>query len=316
MRVLVTGASGFLGGHLARALRSEGAVGASRGAQSDASIEWVRPFDPTDDNAARAALIGVDAVIHAAGLAHVLRQTHADPLAAFREANVTATRVLLDAAREVGVQHFMLLSSVSVYGDQVSGLVSAETPTAPSTPYGVSRLEAEQVVRDVSAITTTVLRLPMVYGPGMKGNPLRLFDLVTRGVPLPLGSIANRRSLLYVGNLVEAVRRLLSVSLPSGTVLLAADAESVSTPALVRDIAAALGRQSRVFPCPIPVLRAVALGGDRALGARFPLGPDALWRLESSLELDSTPLRRIVGPPPYDRSDGLAATAAWYVTRG
>jgi len=316
VRVLVTGASGFLGGHLARALRAEGAVGASRGPQTDESIEWVRPFDPADAHAARAALLGVDVVIHAAGRAHVLRETQADPLAAFRDANVTATQVLLDAAREVGVQRFMLLSSVSVYGDQVSGVVSAETRTAPSTPYGVSRLEAEQVVRDGSAITTMVLRLPMAYGPGMKGNPLRLFDVVAQGIPLPLGSIANRRSALYVGNLVEAVRRLLSLPLPSGTVLLAADAESVSTPALVREIATALGRPSRVFPCPVPLLRAVARIGDRALGARFPLGPDALWRLESSLELESGPLWRVVGTPPYDRSDGLAATAAWYITRG
>jgi len=316
VRVLVTGASGFLGGHLARALRSEGAVGASRRPQIDESIEWVRPFDPADALAARTALMGVDAVIHAAGRAHVLRETHADPLAAFRDANVRATRVLLDAAREVGVRHFMLLSSVSVYGDQVSGLVSAETPTAPNTPYGVSRLEAEQVVRDASAMTTTVLRLPMAYGPDMKGNPLRLFDLVARGVPLPLGSISNRRSILYVGNMVEAIRRLLSLSLPSGTVFLAADAEWVSTPALVREIATALGRPSRVFPFPVSLLRAIARSGDRALGVRFPLGPDALWRLESSLELESGPLWRVVGTPPYDRSDGLAATAAWYVTRG
>lgn len=316
MRVLVTGASGFLGGHLARALRAEGTVGASRVPQSDSSIEWVRPFDPTDPRAARAALIGVDAIIHAAGRAHVLREIHSDPIAAFRHANVTGTRVLLNAAREVGVQHFLLLSSVSVYGDHVSGLVTADTPTTPSTPYGVSRLEAEDIVRDTSSITTTVLRLPMAYGPGMKGNPLRLFDLVARGIPLPLGSIANRRSLLYVGNLVEAVRKLLTAPTPSGTVLLAADTQSSSTPALVRDIGAALGRPARVFPCSVSVLRAVALGGNRMLGARFPLGPDALWRLESSLELDCDPLRRLVGEPPYDRTVGLAAAASWYVARG
>lgn len=315
MRVLVTGASGFLGGHLARALRADGAVGASRRPQADSSIEWVRPFDPADARATRAALRGVDTVIHAAGRAHVLRETHPDPVAAFRDVNVTPTRVLLDAAREVGVRHFMLLSSVSVYGGAASGKVCALTPTAPSTPYGVSRLEAEQVVQEVSAITTAILRLPMAYGPGMKGNPLRLFDLVARGVPLPLGSIANRRSVLYVGNLVEAVRKLLAASLPSGTVLLAADAEPVSTPALVREIAAALGRPSRVFPFPIPLLRAVARSGHGVFGARFPLGPDALWRLESPLELDAGPLWRVVGPPKHDRCDGLAATAAWYVGR-
>jgi nucleoside-diphosphate-sugar epimerase len=245
----------------------------------------------------------------------VLHETYENPLAAFREANVTATRVLLNAAREVGVRQFMLVSSVSVYGDQSIGTVSAATPTAPNTPYGVSRLEAEHVVREAAGISTTILRLPMAYGPQMKGNPLRLFDLVAKGIPLPLGSIDNRRSLLYVGNLVAAVRRLLATSLPPGTVMLAADAEPVSTSELVREIAAALRRPSRVFPFPIPLLRAVARAGDRIIGARFPLNPDALWRLESSLELDSGPLWRLIGPPPYNRSEGIAATATWYVGR-
>jgi nucleoside-diphosphate-sugar epimerase len=315
MRVLVTGASGFLGGHLARALRADGAVGASRTPQTDTSIEWTAPFDPTDPCAVRSALRDVDVVIHAAGRAHVLHETATDALSAFRHANVTSTRVLLDGARDMGVRHFVLLSSVSVYGDMVSDTVHLETPTAPSTPYGVSRLEAEQALRIVSAITTTVLRLPMAYGPGMKGNPLRLFDLVARGTPLPLGSIQNRRSLLYVGNLVEVVRRLLVAPPTSGSVLLVADAEPVSTPTLAREIAQALGRPSRVFPCPRLLLHAVARGGNRLLGTRFPLGPDALRRLESSLELDMAPLVRVVGAPAYERRHGLAATATWYLGR-
>lgn len=315
MRVLVTGASGFLGGHIARALRDAGAVGASRTLQSDDSISWVAPFDATDACAVRAALNGVDAVVHAAGRAHVLRETHADPLGAFREANVTGTRVLLDAAREAGVRHFMLLSSVAVYGDGASGVLSADTPTAPSTPYGLSRLEAEQVVLAATTPITTILRLPMTYGPGMKGNPLRLFDLVARGVPLPLGSIVNRRSLLYVANLVAAVRSLLISPPATGTVLLVSDPTPVSTPALAREIAAALRRPARIVPFSLPALRVVAWGGERILGERFPLGTDALWRLASSLELDADPLWRLVGPPSHTRREGLAATAAWYVDR-
>lgn len=315
VRVLVTGASGFVGGHIARDLRGLGAVGASRVPQSDATITWQVPFDPADAMASRRALDGAEVVVHAAGRAHVLRETEADPLEAFRAANVESTRTLVDAARAAGVRRFILLSSVSVYGESASGTITAETPTVPTTPYGVSRLESEAVVRAAEGIETVILRLPMVYGPGMKGNPLRLFDLVARGIPLPLGSIANARSMIYVGNVVAAVRGLLSAPVERGRVLLAADAEPVSTPGLVREIAAALGRPARLFPVPRTTLHYLSRLGVAVLGSRFPLGPDALWRLESSLVVDARPLEGVLGaPPPFSRIDGLRATARWHLS--
>lgn len=316
--MLVTGASGFIGGHLARTLRAAGARGVSRTRQDDPLVEWAEPFDARDPRSARLALRDVEVVVHAGGRAHVLRETTADSLSAFREANVVATRALVVAAREAGVRRFVLLSSVSVYGESAAGMLTASTPAAPSTPYGVSRLEAEQAaVQECGTMELAILRLPMVYGPGMKGNPLRLFDLVARGVPLPLGAIRNARSIAYVGNVVAGVGRLLRAPIRSGTVLLVADAEPVSTPRLVREIAPLLGRRARLVPVPLPLLRATVVLAERLLGGRFPLTPEALWRLSSSLVLDIRPYEALLGgPAPFSRAQGLGATAEWYLGHG
>jgi len=316
-RILVTGASGFIGGHLARELRTEGAIGASRSAQSDPSIRWAEPFDPADAAAARRALEGIEVLVHAGGRAHVLRETNGDPLRAFRDANVATTRSLVAAARAAGVRRLILLSSISVYGEEHGGTLSESTPVAPTSPYGISRYEAERVALEACAtLEVVLLRMPMVYGAGMKGNPLRLFDLVARGVPLPLGSIRNQRSMLYVGNAVAAVRHLTRSAVPTGTVLLAADAGTISTPELVREVAEALGRPARLVPVPPVLLRLVAHAGHALLGVRFPLGPGTLARLASSLVVDSSALERLIGGPlPEGRREGLRAAAHWYRAR-
>ena len=135
----------------------------------------------------------------------------ADPLAEFRRANVESTALLAGVAASTGAR-FILASTVKAVGEGNSVAWTEETPPAPVDPYGVSKLEAERVVRDVAGKHGTraaVLRFPLVYGPGVKGNMLRLFRLVDRGVPLPFGSVANRRSMLYVGNLVAAIRSVL-----------------------------------------------------------------------------------------------------------
>lgn len=319
-RVLITGASGFIGGHLVRELRDVGAVGASRSSAPASATAGTISYDPRDEGSMTRVLEGVQAVVHAAGRAHILRErmNSADSLRAFREGSVDTTRIAVRAAVAAGVRRFILLSSVSVYGE--SGPESQwteSTPLTPTTPYGVSRKEAEEVLRTEagSGLEIVILRLPMVYGPGMKGNPLRLFDLIRSGRPIPLGAIRNSRSTLYVGNVVFAVRRLLDAStrIDAPGTFLVADAGTVSTPAFVREIAQALGQPARLWSVPLPLLRLIATMGSTLLGERFPLTPGALARLAGSLVVDASPLARAVGAPPFSREAGLRATAEWYM---
>lgn len=317
-RVLVTGATGFIGGHLARAFRAIGAQGAARTLPNDdTSIDWVQMPEAFDHSSLVRLLNSVEVVVHAAGRAHVLRESERDPLATFRSANVETTRALAAAAVEAKVRRFVLLSSVAVYGESNTGTLNAATSTNPSSPYGISRKEAEDALHSVtvdSMVETIVLRLPMVYGPGMKGNPLRLFELVDRVPVLPLGGIENARSMLYVKNLVAAVHGFLSAPVPRDAVL-TADGESVSTPDLVREIASELGRRVVLLPVPAALMRSLTALGVTVFGDRFPLTPEAWERLSGSLVIDTTPLQNILGADlPVGRAEALHATAKWYRT--
>lgn len=317
-RVVITGAGGFIGGHLVHELGELGTHGLLRGAFDDAA-------------ALRGALEGAETLVHAAGRAHILREDAAEPLRAFRAGNVETTRLAVRASLEAGVRRFILLSSVAVHGEGGGAAAwTGETPVMPVTPYGVSRAEAESVALAEAGdrLEVVILRLPMVYGPGMKGNPLRLFDLIQSGRPIPLGAVSNARSTLFVGNVAHAVRRFAegppvsstrgsemppaTTAAPTATYLVA-DEGTVSTPQFVREIAHHLGLPARLWRVPMPLLQFMARVGSAALGQRFPLTPDALARLAGSLVVDASPLARAVGAPPFSRAQGLRATAEWYL---
>jgi nucleoside-diphosphate-sugar epimerase len=172
-------------------------------------------------------------------------------------------------------------------------------------PYGITKLEAERVVREAAerhGTRATVLRFPLVYGPGVKGNMLRLFALVDRGVPLPFGSVANRRSLLYVGNLVAAVRAVLECPLDGTETFFVSDGRDVSLPGLIRMISEALARPARLLPVPPKLLRLFLPASEAE-------------RLIGSLTVDSSKLSRTTGyRPPHSVENGLRATADWYRT--
>ena len=268
-------------------------------------VERVCVADPLDRAAVRAAMTGVDAVVHLAARVHVMRERAADPLAESRRANVESTSVLADESGRAGVRQLVFASTVKAVGEGNSTAWTEDTPPAPVDPYGITKLEAERVVREAAerhGTRATVLRFPLVYGPGVKGNMLRLFALVDRGVPLPFGSVANRRSLLYVGNLVAAVRAVLECPLDGTETFFVSDGRDVSLPGLIRMISEALARPARLLPVPPKLLRLFLPASEAE-------------RLIGSLTVDSSKLSRTTGyRPPHSVENGLRATADWYRT--
>jgi len=209
------------------------------------------------------------------------------------------------------------MSSVKAMGETNSKPWTARAEPAPADPYGVSKLEAEAVVRELTTGTATlasILRLPLVYGPGQRANVQHLFTLVDRGIPLPLGGIENRRSLAFVGNVAGAVEALLDGRERGVGTWYASDGEDVSTPELVARIARALDRPVRLLHIPARLFQLCGRMGDvfdRVLPV--PLTTAAVQRLFGSLVVDSAPLWGLRGgAPPFSMARGLAETATWY----
>lgn len=307
--ILVTGASGFVGQALCAELLRHGYFvrGAVRQVEGRAALQG-EPVVVGAINAATdwtAALGGCDVVVHLAARVHVMDDKAVDPLAEFRETNTEGTLNLVRQAADAGVKRFIFISSVKVNGEgRDAAYLESDTP-APADAYAISKWEAEQGLQRIAADTgleVVVLRPPLVYGPGVKANFLRLMQLVQKGWPLPLGAIRNRRSLLYLGNFVDAIRLCVEHPAAAGQTFLLDDGEPVSTRVLIRAVAQAMGRPARLFAVPVRLLElAGALLGKRA----------AVDRLTGSLWVDSSPIRvRLGWTPPFSMTEGLAATVA------
>ncbi|MDH2917883.1 MAG: SDR family oxidoreductase [Sideroxydans sp.] len=306
-QVLVTGANGFVGQALCAALRERGevvraAVRVASGAEQIAVGEISANTDWTN------ALHGVDVVIHLAARVHVMNDTSSDPLDEFRKVNLHGTENLARQAAAAGIQRFVYVSSIKVNGEQTMGAAFSESDTAnPQDPYGVSKWEAEQALHRVAQETgleVVIVRPPLVYGAGVKGNFISLFAAINKGLPLPLAAAHNARSLVYVGNLVGALITCATHPNAAGKTYLVSDGADISTATLVREIAHALQRPNRSFYFPPSVLRAIA----------SLLGKSAqVDRLFGSLQIDSQKIRTELGwTPPYTLQQGLQTTADWY----
>ena len=314
--VVVSGAAGFVGRALSAHLAATG-TSCRRIVRAPSTDRPLREppivlgdLATTPDDRLRAAVEGAIAVVHLAGRAHVLRETASDAAAAYHAANVVATQRLAQAAARAGVQRFVLASTIKVHGEisPPGRPLRADDPYAPHDAYAQSKVEAERALAacDGTAMAPIILRLPLVYGPGVRGNFLALLDAVARRTLLPLASIDNRRDLVYVGNLVAAIAALPDCPEPPRGAWLIADGEAVSTPDLVRRIATALGVAPRLWAVPLPLLDLAArLAGRRA----------ELQRVATSLAVDASPLAQLVGAPPFTLDRGLDETAKWWRAR-
>lgn len=303
MKVLLTGATGFLGGPVHRALAAAGheVVAATRRPVTGMHVRLVGDLGPDTDWSD--ALADCDAVVHLAARAHVMDETAADPLATFRRVNRDGTLRLAEQAAAAGIRRFLFMSSIKVNGESTppDHPFRADDPAAPADPYGVAKAEAEQGLAAVAARTgmgIVVLRPPLVHGPGAKGNLATMMRMLAKGWPLPLGAIANRRSLIGADNLADAVAFLLNH--PARGTFLISDGAPVSTPELFRLVAGGLGVRARLLPVPPGLLRLAGWAtGKRA----------AIDRLLGSLVVDDAPLQALGWAPRTTLAAGLTAMA-------
>ncbi|MGY6214761.1 UDP-glucose 4-epimerase family protein [Methylolobus aquaticus] len=312
MRVLITGASGFVGRALCHALSRAGLCvrGASRrplSVSEDTEAALVEELGPDTDWSA--ALAGVDAVVHLAARVHVMHDPSADPLAEFRRVNVLGTKALARAAVRSGVRRLVFVSSIKSMGERtLPGQSFDENDRAePLDPYGISKWEAEQALTEIAAETgleVVIVRPPLVYGPGVRANFLGLMKLASLGLPLPVARLDNRRSLVYLPNLCDALLRCTIDPRAANQLFLVADDEPLSTPELIRALAPSLAAKTRLLAVPPAMLRfAAVLTGQSAVFSR----------LSESLVIDSRKIREHLDwTPPFSAREGLAVTAQWY----
>jgi nucleoside-diphosphate-sugar epimerase len=310
--VLVTGANGFIGSVLCSRLLAEKCTvsGTVRSAENYSLVQGFKSVIIGDVKAVTdwcAALQGIDTVVHLAARVHVMKDSSVEPLQAYREVNVQGTERLARQAADRGVKRFIFISTVKVNGEENKKAYTESDPPSPLDAYGISKMEAEKALTNISVKTgmeVVILRPPLVYGPGVKANFLKLLGLIDRGIPLPLGSANNQRSLIYVENLVDAVIECISHPAAAGQTYLVNDRQDVSTPELICMIAAALQKQPRLFRFPpLALFIAGRLSGK---------GP-AVDRLIGSLTVDTAKIKNELGwAPPFTLEEGLHKTAFWY----
>lgn len=318
MKILVTGATGFVASHLIPRLQADGhtTVAAIRSPESTGKlpipIPWVAVGEIDGQTEWHEALRGVDIAIHLAARAHILHDRAIDPDAEFHRVNTEGTANLVRQSIDAGVRHLIFISSIGAMATLSDRVLTEETPCQPDTPYGRSKLAAEKSLADLaaeSAMTWTILRPTLVYGAGNPGNMASLVKLIRRGLPLPFGWVNNRRSFVYVGNLVDAIATCLTHPHAKNQLFLIGDGQDLSTPELIRKLAVSLDRSTTLIPVPPSWLKVLGWGGEIAqscLKRPLPVDRSAIDRLLGSLAVDITHIRKTLDwQPPYTIDVGL-----------
>ncbi len=315
-RILVTGATGFVGRSLLPQLRTANydirALSRRPAAEIIPYIEWLSR-DLTEVNDFAEALTDVDTVVHLAACVHQFDLNGESGLADYRRDNTEVTRRLAEQAARKGVRRFIYLSTIKVNGEKTAVLTNggfqsfteSDTP-APEDPYAISKYEAEEALREVCSISDmeyVILRPPLIYGPWVKANFLQLVAAINRGIPLPLGSVHNLRSLLYVENLSEVIQLCIEKPQAANQLFLVSDVD-ISLRDLVKRIGDILGKWMPLLPCPVSVLNIVGLlTGKQAV----------IRRLTESLVIDNSRIKRELSwTPRFTLDDGLLNTLNWF----
>jgi len=310
-RIIVTGATGFVGRALIQCLAADVqylpiAVTRSKQVELSQDVRSVTVGGIASDTDWTRALTGVDVVIHAAARVHVMNEQSFDPLAAFRKVNVEGTLNLARQAAAAGVKRFIFVSSIKVNGEGTAPGKSYKADDAPEPmdSYGISKLEAEQGLRVIAAETgmaVVIIRPVLVYGPGVKANFLSMMRWLNKGVPLPFGAIYNKRSLVALDNLVDLIVTCIEHPAAANQTFLVSDGEDLSTSELLRRMGVALGKPARLLPVPSLLLKTgAAILGKQALAQR----------LCGSLQVDISKTRELLGwTPPVSVDQALANTA-------
>jgi len=313
--ILVTGANGFVGQAVRRALVQHGDRVATLVRRptggADLAHEWVHPqADFVGVEQAWPASLRCDVVVHLAARVHVMRDSAPDSLEAYRETNVRGALRVAKAARAAGARRFVYLSSIKAVGERSAGrapLSEIDRP-APEDAYGITKLEAEQSLlafgRD-SGMEIVIVRPPLVYGPGVRANYLSLMRAISKRIPLPLGAVTARRSMIFVENLASALVQCVADPRAAGQVFHVADSRDLTVAELVRQLGIFLNAPARLVPVPAAWLRVAG-----RLTGRLP----QVQRLIDPFEVDSRQIQKVLEwHPPYEVEDGLRQTAAWFL---
>lgn len=308
LKIAVTGAIGFIGSHLTSRLVGAGSEVAGivePGMEKTVAGVKLSPADVSSGKDVSPKLFEADVVVHLAARNHVIKETASDPLAEYRRVNVEGTRNVVRAAAMAGVKMFVHVSSVKAVREESGDILDEESPCEPKTLYGISKLESERVVAEEAAkanMRAVILRFPMVYGPGNRGNLPRLIRWAEKGLPFPLFKPDNLRSMAYVGNVVAGIMATLNGAPAGVSTFFLKDRDDCTTRFLYSTICKELGKAPRFLSVPSFVVR---MGG---------LVSEDFRKITGSLRVSSSRMEKEIGfSPPVSLEEGLAKTVQWYL---